>query len=110
MYTVTFYNYLGMLNFISSKANSFFFYNKYICLQWRKELQLDLEKEEKGRQKEIEINQKEEEDRQKELEERRAQKLQKILGQSFYNIQIEKKKCCRLFRAMKILVKIKSKE
>ncbi|CAG2201917.1 CENPE [Mytilus edulis] len=48
--------------------------------QWRKELQLDLEKEEKGRQKEIEINQKEEEDRQKELEERRAQKLQKILG------------------------------
>ncbi|XP_076071017.1 transmembrane protein 232-like isoform X2 [Mytilus galloprovincialis] len=48
--------------------------------QWRKELQLDLEKEEKGRQKEIEINQKEEEDRQKELEERRTQKLQKILG------------------------------
>ncbi|CAC5393079.1 unnamed protein product [Mytilus coruscus] len=48
--------------------------------QWRKELQLDLEKEEKDRQKEIEINQKEEEDRQKELEERRAQKLQKILG------------------------------
>ncbi|XP_052078654.1 transmembrane protein 232-like isoform X2 [Mytilus californianus] len=48
--------------------------------QWRKELQLDLEKEEKDRQKEIEINQKEEEDRQKELEVRRAQKLQKILG------------------------------